>query len=77
MQRLSGKFHDYSDHIVIRENIDYDAGAYKEIISGLAQNDELKNWDEIVLFNDTFYGPFFDWQIIFEKWRGRMLIFGD
>lgn len=65
------KFYTYTDNVVIRDNLGYDAGAYKEIILGLAKNNELGNWDEIVLFNDTFYGPFFDWHIIFEEMEGR------
>ncbi|MBD5509229.1 MAG: hypothetical protein HDR05_14655 [Lachnospiraceae bacterium] len=65
------KFNTYTENVVIRKNVGYDAGAYKEIILGLAENNELANWDEIVLLNDTFYGPFFDWQVIFEEMEVR------
>lgn len=52
------------DYIVVRENKGYDAGAYKEILLNYCNVNE---WDEIVLFNGTFYGPFVEWKTIFEK----------
>lgn len=53
------KFRDYTNNIYYRNNIGYDAGAYKDIICMLICNDSLKAYDELVLFNDTFFGPFY------------------
>lgn len=58
------KLNDLVDDIVIRENVGFDSAAYKEI---LLNHCSLYDWDEIVLFNGTFYGPFVDWQLIFDK----------
>ncbi len=69
------RFCTYTENVVIRENIGYDAGAYKEILLSLARAHELDQWDEMVLFNDTFYGPFFGWQEIFEEMRGKNVDF--
>lgn len=59
------KLERFSDFIYIRENVGYDAGAYKDIFLELHQED-WKQWDEIILFNSTFYGPFYSWDNIFE-----------
>ena len=43
----------YTDKIIKRKNVGFDAGAYKDIIlSGLIHLNEI---DELLLFNDTFY----------------------
>ena len=56
----------YVDDIVIRPNCGYDAGAYKQIlVEKLA--DQLERYDELVLCNDTFWGPFIPFSNIFEE----------
>lgn len=57
----------YSNSIFIRENKGFDAGAYKEVFLKFMVNEEWQQWDEILLFNDTFYGPIFSWDIIFKR----------
>ena len=47
----------YTPEIYIRENKGYDAGAYKDILTKYLSLNEIKQFDEIVLLNDTFYGP--------------------
>lgn len=57
-------YQDLSDEYFERENIGYDAGAYKEFFQSITNN-ELSQWDEIVLANSTFFGPIYSWENVF------------
>lgn len=59
----------YADEIVMRENAGLDAGAYKDVILTPAYTDKIKNSDELVLCNSSFYGPFISFRDIFEKMK--------
>lgn len=59
-------FQKYAEQIIIRENIGYDLGAYREVIVNTYEKEEICNWDEVVLCNDTFYGPFISFNTIFS-----------
>ena len=37
----------------------------------LDKKDELKDYDELILFNDSFYGPFYPFQDIFDEMAKR------
>lgn len=52
--------------VFIRENRGFDAGAYKDAIIKYLHED-VTVFDELVLCNDTFYGPFYNFEIVFEK----------
>lgn len=56
-------FNEYASSVLIRENIGYDGGAYKDVISGL----DLDRYDELLLMNDTFYGFFYPLDVFFEQ----------
>lgn len=56
----------YANYILFRENAGYDAGAYKNIILDYFSVNDWNTFDEIVLFNNTFYGPFFSMGNLFE-----------
>lgn len=58
------KFFSFTDKIKIRENIGLDAGAFKEVYD--EYQEYFKTFDEIILMNDTFYGPFVPFKIICE-----------
>lgn len=57
----------YSHFVFERENVGFDAGGYKDALLDYLVHEDWKQWDEIVLCNDTFYGPIFPWQRIFSK----------
>lgn len=61
------KLKSYSHDIYRRENVGFDAGAYKDVFTRFVPKKDLKQWDEIVLFNDTFYGPLYPWDEIFGE----------
>lgn len=58
---------DYANEIVVRKNIGFDIGAYKDIILSPKYNNKIKKADELVLCNSSFFGPFISFQEIFEK----------
>lgn len=59
--------------IYIRENIGYDGGAYKDVFIDFLPEEELEQWDEVVMFNDTFYGSFFPWSETFERMEKELV----
>ena len=59
----------YSNEIVIRKNEGYDAGAWKEIILDYMGREEFLRYDELMLLNDTFYGPLYSFDSVFEKMK--------
>jgi len=59
--------HKYSEDIIIRKDIGFDAGAYKDVIVNYLGEHIYKKYDQIVLFNDTVYGPFYDMSKIFAE----------
>lgn len=54
-----------TEYVYFRKNIGYDGGAYKDVFIEYLKDEEWGRWDEILLMNDTFYGPFFPWQDVF------------
>ena len=57
----------YVSHVYIRENYGYDAGAYKDVFLNVIKENELQEYDEIVLMNNTFFGPFYAFNKIWNK----------
>ncbi len=53
--------------VIVRENAGYDAGAYKDAITNVIGRNLLAQCDELILCNDTFYGPFLPLKTIWEK----------
>lgn len=56
----------YTSDIYFRKNEGYDACAYKDALTKFISIRELNNYDELLLFNDTFYGPFYSLNNIFK-----------
>lgn len=67
-------FSRYTNKLIIRDNEGFDAGAYHDVIVNVLGN-SLMDWDELVLCNDTFFGPFVPVKAIFEKMEGKQLDF--
>ena len=47
----------YADKIFYRKNIGLDAGAYKDALTHLIGWDTIYQYDELILANDSFFGP--------------------
>lgn len=70
-----GKMKGITPFIRFRENVGFDAGGYKEIWGEMQKKDALAGWDEIILLNNTFYGPFVPFQKIFDEMDNKRLDF--
>lgn len=68
-------FREQADILIERENIGYDAGAYKSAL----EREEIKNVlcqvDSLIFCNSSFYGPFIPFQKIFEIMDKRKVDF--
>ena len=71
LQNLLG----YADYIFYRENRGLDAGGWKEALCALIGWEKAAQYDELILANDSFYGPFTDMKRIFAEMENRELDF--
>ena len=65
----------FSEDLFVRDNIGYDAGAIKDVLYSLYGWDNVYRFDELVLFNDSFFGPLYPFSIVFEEMDRRELDF--
>lgn len=63
----------YTDKVYIRENSGFDSGAYKYILKKM--NYSLSEYDELILTNDTCFGPFIPFYSIFKKMEKKKVDF--
>lgn len=64
-----------SDYIFFRENEGYDGGAYQDVILNGLGLSKLREFDKLVLFNNSFYGPIFSFEDMFEEMEKRKVDF--
>lgn len=57
----------YADTMICRTNTGFDAGAYKYALQDECIFTEIENSDELILCNDTFFGPFIPFRDIFVQ----------
>lgn len=57
----------YADKIFYRENVGFDAGGFKEALCKFIGWDKVIQYDEVILSNDSFFGPFCSMKKIFEQ----------
>ena len=55
-----------SDRLLIRANRGFDAGAIKDAVADLSTTGMLTKYDELIIFNDTFFGFFYPLSEFFE-----------
>ena len=63
----------FTDDVYIRDNIGYDAGAIKDVLYNLYGWDNVYKFDELVLFNDSFFGPLYPFKEVFDDMDVRDL----
>ena len=57
----------YTDNdIIFRDNVGFDAGAWRDAIMDFGFN-KISEFDELVLFNDSFFGPIYPFKVMFNK----------
>ena len=64
-----------ADECIIRQNTGFDAGAYKEVLCRQNFVQKMKEYDEIVLCNDTCFGPFKSFSGIFAEMEHKKVDF--
>ena len=65
----------YTDNIFLRENIGYDAGAFKDALCDYVGWDEVVTYDELLLINDSFFGPFIPLEEILNEMEKKKVDF--
>lgn len=55
-----------TEKIIIRENKGYDVAAWKSVLCKLIEEKNIDEYDEVLLCNDSFYGPLNDWKEMFR-----------
>lgn len=61
----------YTNDVFLRENVGFDAGAWQYILIDKLGIEHLDDYDELVLLNDTFYGPFYSFAEVFEQMKEK------
>ncbi len=61
----------YSSQILVRPNIGFDAGGFKDAIVNYLGFDTVCEYEEVVLFNDSFFGPFYEFRKVFDEMDRR------
>ncbi len=64
-RRLSG----FSGEIMERPNEGFDMGAWRAAL--IDEGSELAAYDELLLFNDSFYGPLYPWDEVFDAMAAK------
>ncbi len=67
LEKISG----YCIHIINGRHEEYDFGSYKRGYLYAKENDILKNYNYLILCNDSVYGPFFNLQDIVENMENK------
>lgn len=60
-------FSGFSENILVRENRGFDVGGWRQAILSLKESGELTEFNELVLFNDSFFGPFYPFETVFNR----------
>lgn len=58
---------DIVENFFIRENIGYDALALKDTLGKYLEWDKIHSFDELIIVNNSFWGPFISFSKIFHK----------
>ncbi|MEY8336977.1 rhamnan synthesis F family protein [Lachnospiraceae bacterium 62-35] len=54
-------------NVMIRENIGFDAGGFKYALTEKIGWEKIKEYDELLLFNDSFFGPIDTFDEVFKR----------
>ena len=65
----------YADRIYMRDNLGFDAGAFKDVLCSLYGWKKVDPYEELLLVNDSFFGPFRSMKDILREMEERDLDF--
>jgi len=60
-----------SKEIICRDNLGFDAGGYGDVLICHIGKEKLREYDELVLCNDTCYGPFISFSAIWKTMENK------
>lgn len=69
------KLTEYAEYIYVRENIGFDAGAFKDAITGYLGKERLNQYEELLLCNDSFFCLEDSFSYIFTEMDGKNIDF--
>lgn len=70
------KLNRYTSHeIKFNLNNDFDENSWQDAMVNIVGFEKLIDYDEVILFNDSFFGPFYPFKHIFEKMNGYEIDF--
>ncbi|MBS5401011.1 MAG: lipopolysaccharide biosynthesis protein [Bifidobacterium sp.] len=67
-------FLQYSNNIIVRENVGLDAAAYRQVMLTLGW-EKLSSYDEVICLNDTVMGPVFPFSEMFSAMDAKKVDF--
>ena len=65
----------YSTDIISRPNIGFDAGGWRDAMVNHIGFEKLQEYDEIILFNDSFFGPIYPFKEMFDAMDSKDIDF--
>lgn len=65
----------YTQDLIMRENKGFDVAAYKYVLTQYLEWKTFENYHELVLFNNTFFGPFYPFEQVFDIMEDSKLDF--
>lgn len=68
-------FQENATHLYMRDNAGFDAGAYQDVILNKVGIAKVREYDELLLFNNSFYGPIYSFSDMFKEMRLKKLDF--
>lgn len=69
------KIRHYADAFFYRENVGFDCGAIQDVLSHLYGWEKVLQYDELVIMNDTCYGPIYPLNNAFDDMAGEQCDF--
>lgn len=66
---------EYADEIYCRENIGFDSGGFKDALCNFIGWSKVLQYDELVLVNDSMFGPFKPMKVIFDEMEEKNVDF--
>ena len=65
----------YSTDIISRPNIGFDSGGWRDAMIDHIGFEKLQEYDEIILFNDSFFGPIYPFKEMFDTMDSKDIDF--
>lgn len=69
------KLEGLTSHIFVRADEGFDAAAWKDAMINYLGWEKVAEFDELILLNDTFFGPFYPFREVFEEMDQRPVDF--